>query len=551
MSERRRTSGTKDESPNGTQRDRVFIFDTTLRDGEQSPGISLNVQEKLEIAHQLARLGVDVIEAGFPITSPGDMKAVSAIAKAVEGPIICGLARTSAQDIDAAWNAVKYSERPRIHTFIATSDIHIERKLQTTREDVVGQARAAVAHAKEFCDDVEFSPEDGSRSDVEFMAEVVKVALEEGATTINIPDTVGYTMPDEYGEMFQRLYELVPELADVVVSVHCHDDLGLAVANSFAGVLAGARQVECAVNGIGERAGNAALEEIVMLLRTRRSSIGLDTGIKTQEIARTSRLVSRLTGYPVQPNKAIVGRNAFAHEAGIHLDGVLKDRTTYEIMDATTIGLQTNQLVLGKHSGRHALRNALEELGVRVDGQALNTAFKRFKEIADKKKKVTALDLEAIVSDEIREQAEAYNLASFDIHDASGIPPSAKVDVTTPTGETVSGEGTGDGAVDALLRAINAATGLAGVLKEYHVAAVTPDTDALGEVSLLVELEGKLAPGQGLSTDTLEATGRAYLRALSNAMAGVTAADAPLNEDSEGGGEPAGGPGAQEKSSTT
>jgi 2-isopropylmalate synthase len=515
---------------NGRHADRVYIFDTTLRDGEQSPGISLNVQEKLEIAHQLARLGVDIIEAGFPITSLGDAAAVEAIAKAVEGPVICGLARTAAADIDAAWNAVKHSERPRIHTFIATSDIHIERKLQTTREDVLGQARAAVAHAKQYCDDVEFSPEDGSRSDVEFMAEVVKAAIEEGATTINIPDTVGYTMPHEYAEIFAELYRLVPELRDVVVSVHCHDDLGLAVANSFAGLMAGARQVECAVNGIGERAGNASLEEIVMLLRTRRSSVELDTQIETQEIARTSRLVSRLTGYPVQPNKAIVGRNAFAHEAGIHQDGVLKDRTTYEIMDATTIGLQTNSIVLGKHSGRHALRKALEDLGFRVDGQALNTAFKRFKEIADRKKNVTALDLEAIVSDEVREQAEAYNLKSFELHDASGRPPSAKVEVTTPKGETVGGEATGDGAVDALLRAINAATGIAGVLKEYHVAAVSADTDALAEVSVLVEYEGRLVSGQGVSTDTLEASGRAYLRALSNALAGVSGGESPAEQ---------------------
>jgi 2-isopropylmalate synthase len=525
------------KAANGKHVGRVYIFDTTLRDGEQSPGISLNVQEKVEIAHQLARLGVDVIEAGFPITSPGDAKAVAAIAKAVEGPVICGLARTAAPDIDAAWNAIKYSERPRIHTFIATSDIHIERKLQTTRDDVLGQARAAVAHAKQYCDDVEFSPEDGSRSDVDFMAEVVKAAIEEGATTINIPDTVGYTMPHEYAEIFRELYRLVPELKDVVVSVHCHDDLGLAVANSFAGLTAGARQVECAVNGIGERAGNASLEEIVMLLRTRRSSVGLDTAINTQEIARTSRLVSRLTGYPVQPNKAIVGRNAFAHEAGIHQDGVLKDRTTYEIMDATTIGLQTNAIVLGKHSGRHALRRALEDLGVRVDGQALNTAFKRFKEIADRKKHVTALDLEAIVSDEVREQAEAYNLKSFEVHDASGTPPTAKVEVTTPAGESVRGEGTGDGAVDALLRAINAATGIAGVLKEYHVAAVTADTDALGEVSVLVEHEGRLVSGQGVSTDTLEASGRAYLRALSNALAGVSGG-APLPAEAEAGARP-------------
>src|SRR5881227_1829063 len=295
--------------------DHVRIFDTTLRDGEQSPGISLNRQQKLEIAHERVRPAIRIINAGFPITSPGDFEAVEAIAREVHGPVICGLARTSFQDIDAAWNAIKDSERPRIHTFIATSDIHIERKLQTTREDVKGQARAAVAHAREYTEDVELSPEDGSRSDVEFMAEVIQIALEEGATTINVPDTVGYTMPDEYGAMFEELYRLVPDLRKVVVSVHCHNDLGLAVANSFAGLQAGCRQVECAVNGIGERAGNASLEEIVMLLHTRQSSVGLWTGINTREIARTSRLVSRLTGYPVQPNKAIVGRNAFAHEA--------------------------------------------------------------------------------------------------------------------------------------------------------------------------------------------------------------------------------------------
>src|SRR6059036_3502037 len=400
--------------------DHVLIFDTTLRDGEQSPGISLNRQEKLEIAHQLARLGVDVIEAGFPITSPGDFESVQTIAREVEGPVICGLARTSKQDIDAAWNAVKDAERARIHTFIATSDIHIERKLQTTRDDVKGQARAAVAHAREYTDDVEFSPEDGSRSDVEFMAEVIQVAIDEGATTINVPDTVGYTMPHEYSAMFEELYRLVPALRDVVVSVHCHNDLGLAVANSFAGLTAGCRQVECAVNGIGERAGNASLEEIVMLLHTRESSVGLWTGANTREIARTSRLVSRLTGYNVQPNKAIVGRNAFAHEAGIHQDGVLKERTTYEIMDATTVGLASNSIVLGKHSGRHALRKALEEMGFELDGQTLNTAFKRFKEIADRKKQLTALDLEALVTDELRsEDIGGFALDWFEVEASS------------------------------------------------------------------------------------------------------------------------------------
>src|ERR671937_423858 len=467
---------------------RVRVFDTTLRDGEQSPGISLNKQEKLEIAQQLARLGVDIIEAGFPITSPGDFESVQAIAREVEGPVICGLARTSSQDIDAAWNAVKDAEHPRIHTFIATSDIHIERKLQTTRDDVKGQARAAVAHAKQYTDDVEFSPEDGSRSDVEFMAEVIQIAIDEGATTINVPDTVGYTMPHEYAAMFEELYRLVPGLRDVVASVHCHNDLGLAVANSFAGLQAGCRQVECAVNGIGERAGNASLEEIVMLLHTRESSVGLWTGANTREIARTSRLVSRLTGYPVQPNKAIVGRNAFAHEAGIHQDGVLKERTTYEIMDATTIGLETNALVLGKHSGRHALRNALEELGFQVDGASLNTAFKRFKELADKKKKVTALDLEAIVSDEMQQAPPAFVLDSFDIEASSTRSPLARVSVRMPDGEVESGSFTGDGPVDAFFSALNAATGHEARLREYHVSAVTGGRDALGGGTVLLEL---------------------------------------------------------------
>ena len=508
------------------ENDQVKIFDTTLRDGEQSPGIALNKQEKLEIAHQLARLGVDVIEAGFPITSPGDFEAVQAIARDVHGPVICGLARTGKQDIDAAWNAIKESERPRIHTFIATSDIHIERKLQTTREDVKGQARAAVAHARQYTDDVEFSPEDGSRSDVEFMAEVVQIAIDEGATTINVPDTVGYTMPGEYAEMWRNLYELVPDLARVTASVHCHNDLGLAVANSFAGVEAGARQVECAINGIGERAGNASLEEFVMLLHTRESSVGVWTGVNTREIARSSRLVSRLTGYAVQPNKAIVGRNAFAHEAGIHQDGVLKERTTYEIMDATTIGLDTNSIVLGKHSGRHALRKALEELGFQVEGAALNTAFKRFKELADKKKKVTVLDLEAIVSDEMKQAPTAFEIQSFEVEASNVRAPLATVSVRMPDGSVGSGSFTGDGPVDAFFSAINAATGHDARLKEYHVSAVTGGRDALGEVTVLLELRGRLSSGAGVSTDILEASGKAYLRALSGALADDVAGEA-------------------------
>ena len=362
-----------------------------------------------------------MIEAGFPITSPGDFEAVQAIARKVEGPVICGLARTHKADIDAAWGAIKDSARPRIHTFISTSDIHIEHQLQTTRDDVKGQAKAAVTLARSYCEDVEFSPMDATRADLEFTAEVCAIAVAEGATVVNIPDTVGYTTPEEYRRYFERLYELVPELRGVRLSVHCHDDLGLAVANSYAGVLAGARQVECAVNGIGERAGNCSLEEIVMLLRTRRDVHGLDTGVKSRELARTSRMVSRFTGYSVQPNKAVVGRNAFAHESGIHQDGVLKERTTYEIMDAREVGLESNSIVLGKHSGRHALRDALAELGFKVEGNALNQAFARFKEVADKKKQITALDLEAIVSEEMRESAERYTLESFEV--AAGSAP--------------------------------------------------------------------------------------------------------------------------------
>jgi 2-isopropylmalate synthase len=497
---------------------RVLIFDTTLRDGEQSPGISLNTQEKLEIAQQLARLGVDVIEAGFPITSPGDFEAVQEISRTVEGPVITALARTHVADIDAAWNAVKDAARPRIHTFISTSDIHIVHQLQTSREDVKGQARAAVAHAKQYVDDVEFSPMDATRADVEYTAEVCQIAIDEGATTISIPDTVGYTMPNEFGAYLGRLYELVPDLRDLVLSVHCHDDLGLAVANSFAGLLAGARQVECAINGLGERAGNASLEEIVMLLHTRQTDVGLRTGVVTKEIARTSRLVSRLTGYPVQPNKAVVGRNAFAHESGIHQDGVLKERTTYEIMDATTVGLEANSIVLGKHSGRHALQQALAELGLDVSGQTLNIAFKRFKEIADKKKQVTAMDLEALVTDELREEIAGYQLEWFDVEASSRRPPHATVGVRSPDGEELVGSFTGDGPVDAIFHAINAATGVDARLREFRVDAVTGGQDALGETSVVLEVGGVVGSGQGVSTDILEAGGRAYVRALSNAL---------------------------------
>ncbi len=513
------TSGSRDAN-------RVHIFDTTLRDGEQSPGISLNTQEKVEIAQQLARLGVDVIEAGFPITSPGDFEAVQEISRRVEGPVICGLARTHKADIDAAWGAISDAARPRIHTFISTSDIHIEHQLQTTRDDVKGQARAAVALARSYCDDVEFSPMDATRADIEFTAEVCAIAVAEGATVINIPDTVGYTTPEEYAAYFHRLYELVPGLDGVETSVHCHDDLGMAVANSYAGVLAGARQVECAINGLGERAGNCSLEEMVMLIKTRSDAHGLSTGLDSRELSRTSRMVSRLTGYAVQPNKAVVGRNAFAHESGIHQDGVLKERTTYEIMDATEVGLESNSIVLGKHSGRHALRDALEQLGFKVEGNALNTAFKRFKEIADKKKQVTALDLEAIVSDEMRERAESYTLAWFEVEAGSRREPSARVSVKLPSGEEAVGESGGDGPVDAIFGAIQKATGTECELRQYTVEAVTEGDDALGQVTVMLRAAGRLATGQGVATDILEASARAYVRALSNALEGAAIREA-------------------------
>ncbi len=434
--------------------------------------------------------------------------------------MIAGLARAFPGDIDAAWGALKDAERPRIHTFISTSDIHIKYQMQNTRDDVRGMARAAVAHARSLCEDVEFSPMDATRSDIDFTAEILQIALDEGATTINIPDTVGYAMPQEYAAFLTRLYELVPGLHDVVLSVHCHDDLGLAVANSIAGVMAGARQVECAVNGIGERAGNAALEELIMLIATRQAELGVHTGAVTREIARTSRIVSRLTGYPVQPNKAIIGRNAFAHESGIHQDGVLKERSTFEIMDATSIGLDSNQLVLGKHSGRHALQQALSELGYEISGQTLNQAFKRFKEIADKKKQVTAMDLEALLTDELREQAEelGYTLEWFDVESSTRRPPHAKVGIRSPEGEELEGSFGGDGPIDAIFHAINVATGVDARLREFHIGAVTGGQDALGETSIVVEVDGFSGSGQGVSTDIVEAAARAYVRALSNAV---------------------------------
>ncbi len=497
----------------GDANDRVMIFDTTLRDGEQSPGIALDVGEKLEIAEQLARLGVDVIEAGFPIASDGDFEAVEAIARAVRGPVVAGLARTAFGDIDRAWEAVRHAERPRIHIFLATSKIHMEKKLRMSPEQVKAEAAASVARARGYTTDIEFSPEDGSRSDPDFLVEVLQIAVDAGATVLNIPDTVGYGVPEEYGRLIRYLIDHVK--GDYIVSTHCHDDLGLAVANSLAGVANGARQVECAVNGIGERAGNAALEEIVMAIRTRGDYFaGLETGVRTEELARTSRLVSRLTGYPVQYNKAVVGRNAFAHESGIHQHGVLSDRETYEIIDAASVGQEAAQIVLGKHSGRHAIADSLEKKGLSLQGDALNQAFVRFKELADRKVEITDADLEAIVAEELGAGAvHRYSMVSIDVHGGTAVTPSARV-VLADGDVKVEGEAQGNGMIDAAIASIADATGVSGTLVDFNVSSVTGGRDALGDVVVQLESGGLRASGRGVATDVVEASARAYLNAV-------------------------------------
>jgi 2-isopropylmalate synthase len=496
--------------------DRITIFDTTLRDGEQSPGISLNAFEKVEIAEQLARLGVDVIEAGFPISSPGDFEGVQKIAGEVSGVTVCGLARAIEKDIRTAWDAVREAERPRIHTFISTSDVHLEHQLRKSREEVLEAARKMVALAVSLCDDVEFSAMDATRSDPDYLASVLAVAVAEGAKTINIPDTVGYAMPSEFGDFIRGQFERAPALKDVAVSVHCHNDLGLAVANSLAAVEAGATQVECAVNGLGERAGNASLEEIVMILETRRAELGRKTGIVTTEIDRTSRLVSQLTGYDVQPNKAIVGKNAFAHESGIHQDGVLKERTTYEIMNARSIGRSHSDIVLGKHSGRHALKSAMEELGFSLGDEELNQAFANFKKIADRKKQVTAVDLEHLVGEELREQTDIYELKSYEVLSSSEFTPTCQV-IIGKEGEELPGRSFSGGSMESMFLAIDKAVGITGVLKDYQVRAVTSGKDSLGEVKVVVEVAGNDYAGTALSIDVVEASAKAYIRAINNA----------------------------------
>jgi 2-isopropylmalate synthase len=491
----------------------VRIFDTTLRDGEQSPGISLDVGEKLEIAEQLARLNVDVIEAGFPIASDGDFEAVEAIAKHIRGPVIAGLSRTGFKDIDRAWEAVRHAERARIHVFIATSPIHMAKKLRMSEDQVKAEVAAGVARAKSYCDDIEYSPEDGSRSDPDFMRDVLQIAVDNGATTLNIPDTVGFGVPEEFGKLIAYVIENVK--GDYVVSTHCHNDLGLAVANSLAGVAAGARQIECAINGLGERAGNAALEEIVMAVRTRGDYFGeVEVGVRTEELARTSRLVARLTGYPVQYNKAVVGRNAFAHEAGIHQHGVLEDRETYEIIDAASVGQEAAQIVLGKHSGRHAFGDTLEKMGLHVQGDALNQAFVRFKELADRKVEITESDLEAIVAEELGTGVVLrYSLVSLAV--SGGTVQRATARVVLADGDArVEAEADGNGMVDAAIAAIASATGVSGTLLDFKVSSVTGGGDALGDVVALLEADGHKASGRGVATDIVEASARAYLSAV-------------------------------------
>ena len=493
---------------------RIRIFDTTLRDGEQSPGASMNIEEKLEVARQLARLKVDVIEAGFPISSQGDFDAVRAIAETIKGPAVAALCRTRDEDIDRAWEAISEARSPVIHTFIATSDVHLEKKLEKTREQVLDIAVAAVKRAKRYTDNVEFSAEDAVRSDMDYLCQVVEAVIDAGATVVNIPDTVGYAIPDEFGAMIAQLFARVPNIKKTTISVHCHNDLGLAVANSLAAVRAGAGQVECTVNGIGERAGNAALEEIVMAINTRADLFDVRTGINTKEIHRASRLVSDVTGLAVQANKAVVGSNAFAHEAGIHQHGVLKDKRTYEIMDAEAVGLAANRLVLGKHSGRHAFENRLKSLGYQLSKAELDRAFVRFKETADKKKEIFDEDLEAIVADEVYTVPSKYELCYMNVMTSLDGIPTATIRLRTDDSQIVDA-GIGVGSVDAVYKTIDKMVDAEYRLVDFTVKSVTGGTDALGEVT--VKLAGRndeIYTGRGASLDIVEASAKAYLNAV-------------------------------------
>lgn len=492
---------------------KVIIFDTTLRDGEQSPGASLTPNAKLEIAEQLARLKVDVIEAGFPVSSKGDFEAVKAIAKNIKGPAICGLARCLKEDIDTAYQAVKYAKKRRIHVFLATSKIHMKYKLRKAEDEILRLAVRGVQYAKRFTGDIEFSPEDASRTEKGFLYKIIKAVIDAGAVTVNIPDTVGYAIPSEFGCLIKGIKENVSNIDKCVLSVHCHNDLGLGVANSIAALQNGARQIECTINGLGERAGNASMEEIVMAINTRKDLFALTAGIKTQELYKTSRLVSRLTGIVVQPNKAIVGANAFSHESGIHQDGVLKRRTTYEIMKPSDVGVAMTRLVLGKHSGRHAFSERLKKLGFNLNDGGINKAFLDFKKLADKKKEVFDEDLIAIVEDSARSVTERYRLDSVEVTSGNKITPRAVVKLKSGR-KKAEAASTGDGPVDACYKAIDKITGVRGKLLNYSLRAITGGKDAVGDVTVRIKVKDEILTGRGSSTDIIEASAKAYLNAI-------------------------------------
>jgi 2-isopropylmalate synthase len=498
--------------------DKITIFDTTLRDGEQAAGGTLNVAEKLEIARQLEKLKVDVIEAGFPASSPGDFESVSLISKEVRSPIICALSHANPQAVDRAWEAVKGAAHPRIHIFLSSSDIHLLHQLKKSRDEILQTSRAMVARAKKYLDDVEFSPMDASRTDPKYLHQIVQAVIEAGATTVNIPDTVGYAIPGEWGERIEGIFKHVPNIRKAVVSVHCHNDLGLAVANSLEAVLKGVRQVECTVNGIGERAGNASLEEIVMAIRTRKDFFNLSTGIETTHIYSTSRLVSELTGFAVQPNKAIVGANAFRHESGIHQDGVIKMPITYEIMDPKDVGISASTLVLGKLSGRHAFKERLAELGYSLSDEDFTRAFQAFKDLADKKKNITDKDIESVIAQEKRTVSEVYRLDMVQVSSGSGMPTAA-IRLISPEGKILADASIGTGPVDAVYNAINRIVGVPNKLTEFSVKSVTEGIDAIGEVLIRIESDGVSYTGRGADTDIIVASARAYMNALNRLLA--------------------------------
>ncbi len=509
---------------------RLIIFDTTLRDGEQSPGASMNLAEKLEIAHALREMGVDIIEAGFPIASPGDFEAVQAIARQVHGPVICGLARCNADDIDRAWEALREAPRPRIHVFLATSAIHREFKLRMAKEEIVRRAVEGVKRARGYCEDVEFSPEDAARTELDFLAEVVERAVEAGATTVNIPDTVGYAVPSQYAAAIRHLKQTVRGIENVVISVHCHNDLGLAVANSLTALSEGARQVECTINGLGERAGNCALEEVVMAVKTRSDYFGLQTSINTRRLCPTSRLVSHITGIAVQRNKAIVGQNAFAHEAGIHQDGMLKERSTYEIMRPEDVGLARTELVLGKHSGRHALRQRVRDLGYHLDEAQLQRVFEAFKALADRKKEIYDADIEVLAEAQMHEGPALWTLEALQA--ISGGIPMATVCLWHKDGTIVKDAAVGDGPIDAVFKTIERITGITLTLRDYRIRSVSIGEDAQGEAQIEAEYNGRVVRGRGVSTDIIEASAQAFLQVI-NRIAGRAPAVERLHPQKE------------------